>query len=416
MPAGQWGRAGDLELGHGRDGEMKLHDFIAEGESAIRVMRPLLPDAARLAPYLQRIDTARIYSNYGPLVAEFEQRLATTFGLPGLMIHSAASGTAALVGAVLAAAGRARTGRRLALMPAYTFVATAAAAELCGYEIYLADIDPETWMLNPLALLHHPMIGQFGVVIPVAPYGRPVPQAPWLEFRAQTGIPVVFDAAAASDRLAAGPSPHLGEIPVCLSFHATKSLACGEGGAVLTTDKALAEATVRALNFGFGADRNSVCASINGKMSEYHAAVGLAELDGWSEKLTRLGEVANSYRRWAKGSGLEQRLFVTPEISTVYALFHCKDAGETGRVGENLRKARIEHRLWYNVGVHSNDYFSACRRDVLGVTETFAQGLLGLPMSVDLNARDIGRIGEAIERGIGLKAGNAAISQPMDAG
>ena len=51
-----------------------------------------------------------------------------------------------------------------------------------------------------------------------------------------------------------------------------------------TADEELAGSVIRALNFGFRGERNSSSASINGQLSEYHAAVGLAELDGWPAK------------------------------------------------------------------------------------------------------------------------------------
>lgn len=371
------------------------------GLATISVMRPRLPDAARLAPYLARIDEARIYSNYGPLALEFEQRLAALFGAPEPAVNSAGSGTAALMGAILATAGRARAPRTLALIPAYTFVATAAAVELCGYEPWLADVDAETWALDPEALLDHSQLGRVGVVVPVAPYGRPLPQAPWREFRSRTGIPVVFDDAAAIDLMVADPGRFVGDIPACLSFHATKSLASAEGGAVVSTDRDLAARTECALNFGFREGRNSVAASLNGKLSEYHAAVGLADLDGWPEKLSRFRRVADAYRAALDQAGLAGRLFATPDVSAVYALFRASDGEEAQRIGEALRRAGIDWRLWYSGGLHANDYLKSCARDALPATDALAPALLGLPMAVELAHGDIARIAAVIGEGPG---------------
>ena len=117
-------------------------------DQRVPVLRPLLPTADRLQPYLRRIDTSRVYTNHGPLVCELERRLAEHFTLPTGSVASASSGTIGLMGAILATAGRATPERPFALMPAFTFVATAVAAEQCGYRPYLADIDAETWMLD----------------------------------------------------------------------------------------------------------------------------------------------------------------------------------------------------------------------------------------------------------------------------
>src|SRR5207245_1355138 len=116
-------------------------------------------------------------------------------------------------------------------------------------------------------------------------------------FTAATGIPVIIDGAASFAGLVERPEASLGAIPVALSFHATKAFATGEGGAVATEDVALARRVAQALNFGISGVRDSRMASTNGKMSEYHAAVGLAELDGWTEKLAAFRVVAERYRQ-----------------------------------------------------------------------------------------------------------------------
>ena len=213
----------------------------APSATKIPVLRPRLPDAELLLPKLRRIDSARIYTNHGPLAAEFEALLAERLGLGPAGIACAASGTAALVGAILAVAGRASSERPFAIMPAYTFVATAAAAELCGYRPYLVDIDPETLLIDPQNLLDHPILDRAGLVIPVAAFGRPPQQQAWRSFQARMNIPVVIDGAASFDLLEEAPTHCVGSIPVVLSFHATKAFGVGEGGGVASSDKGLIE-------------------------------------------------------------------------------------------------------------------------------------------------------------------------------
>src|SRR5580704_1462408 len=191
-----------------------------EGQNPVPVMRPQLPLAERLLPYLRRIDQSRTYSNYGPLSRELEQRLANMLQLPagGVVtgVVTASSGTTALIGAILASAGRGTPARPLALLPAFTFVATAAAVEQCGYTPYLADIDPDTWMLQPESLANHPELERIGVVVPVAPFGRPVPQHRWQVFARQTGISVVIDGAASFEPISDAADLFVGPLPVIL--------------------------------------------------------------------------------------------------------------------------------------------------------------------------------------------------------
>ena len=148
----------------------------------IPVLRPLLPTAERLLPYLSRIDASRCYTNWGPLASELEERLADRFGVAGHGVVSACSGTAALVGAILATAGRATPDRPFAILPALTFVATAIAVEQCGYRVHLVDVTSDDWILDAGALQAHPMLGHTGVVVPVSAYGKPVAHEPWQDF------------------------------------------------------------------------------------------------------------------------------------------------------------------------------------------------------------------------------------------
>src|SRR5262249_25159808 len=161
---------------------------------------------------------------------------------------------------------------------------------------------------DPEWLVHHPLINKIGLVVPVAPFGRPVPHEPWHAFRRKTSIPVIIDGAASFDTIARAPDRYISDIPVALSFHATKSFATGEGGAVATTDAEVVARATQALNFGFYGTRDSQLASTNGKMSEYHAAVGLAELDGWEEKQSALSTVINCYRRLMQEVNLSEFL------------------------------------------------------------------------------------------------------------
>jgi dTDP-4-amino-4,6-dideoxygalactose transaminase len=289
-------------------------------------------------------------------------------------------------------------------MPAFTFVATAIAAEQCGYRPYLADIDAETWMLDPERLIGLPILAQIGLIIPVAPFGRPVPHQAWQLFRDKTGIPVVIDGAASFDRITEAPQQYMGTVPVALSFHATKGFGLGEGGGVASTDTGLMLRIVQALNFGFHRVREAEAAGINGKLSEYHAAVGLAELDGWQEKRLALQAVIDCYRRIMAGANLADRFIGAPEIGLSYALFRCRDPMEAGRVQEWLGRRGVDTRLWYGTGLHRQTYFANLSHERLDVTDLCAPCLIGLPMAPDLGEPQIIRITAALAEGLATAA------------
>ncbi len=380
----------------------------SDGEEGVPVLCPLLPSAERLLPYLRRIDAARYYTNHGALSAELESALARRLFVGEESVACAASGTAALIGAILAAAGRARPERALALLPAFTFAATAAAAEACGYGPYFVDVSEESWTLEPEALIAHPALARAGLVLPVAPFGRPVPHGPWREFRERTGIPVVIDAAASFDRLTLAPEGFVGPLPLTFSFHATKAFATGEGGAVVSTEIEIARRAAQALNFGVCRDRDPEMAGLNGKMSEYHAAVGLAELAGWENKRSALEAVVARYRIEMGKAGLAEDFLAAPLMSLTYAFYRCRNAAEAARVVAGLARQGVDTRQWYGRGLHHQTYFRDLPRDDLKATDAILPSLIGLPMAPDLPDAQISRVVAALAANLP----RGALSQP----
>ena len=372
---------------------------LPSNETSIPVLRPLLPTASRLLPYLARIDETRTYSNWGPLVHELQERLCSQLAQPQGSMVCASSGTAALVGAILATAGRATSDRPLAVVPALTFVGTALAVEECGFDVFVADVDPTEWTLDPVRLEQEVDLDRVGLVVPVAPFGRPVDQARWQTFRARTGIAVVIDGAASFDLAAPSPDDFLGQIPVTMSFHATKAFSSGEGGCIACGRSAAAVDATRALNFGFYDDRNAVAASTNGKMSEYHAAVGLAELDGWAAKRALLEGVVALYLDAFASVGLLDRLVCAPAIGLSYMLVQTGDVAESASVQRSLNASGVDFRLWYGRGVHRHTYFARVARGRLDTAENLAARLIGLPLAPDLAPGDVKRVADAVSMG-----------------
>jgi dTDP-4-amino-4,6-dideoxygalactose transaminase len=363
----------------------------------IPVLRPRLPSADRLLPYLRRIDDSRWYTNWGPLASELEQSLARHFGLSDGTVVSAASGTAALVGAILSSAGRATAERPIAIVPAFTFIGTASAVEQCGYRVQLADVAPDHWMLDAGSIGG---LDRTGLVVVVSPFGRPVVQETWLEFRRQTNIPVVIDGAASFEALSADPAGLIGDLPIALSFHAAKAFACGEGGCVIAADPGTAVRVTSALNFGFYEDRQSRAASINGKMSEYHAAVALAELDAWPDKQRQFRAMVAAYQTELESLGLAERLIVAPGVASCYVLFRCRDLDEAARVEASLSADGIEFRYWYGGGLHAQPHFAGVSRATLINTDQIAPLLMGLPVATDLSCDAVARVARALADGI----------------
>jgi dTDP-4-amino-4,6-dideoxygalactose transaminase len=364
--------------------------------SKIAILRPKLPLASRIAPYLNAIDSTRIYSNFGPLVLSLEERLATHFGVPKEMITTTANATQGLTLALTAMAARPGT---LCVMPAWTFIASAHAAISAGLSPYFVDVDAQTWALDPNSM--DEVIARapatVGAIMPVAPFGRPIDGVAWDRYRARTGLPVVIDAAAGFDSLV--PC----ETPSVVSLHATKVIGVGEGGFVVATDETIIKGIRARANFGFMASRTSIAASTNAKLSEYHAAVGHAALDEWPNARAEWMAVAAAYHKMLEESNSirYQTGFGTAWIAST-CLLEMPGSG-TSDTERALADAGVETRRWWGDGAHLHPSTAVFPRAALPVTEMLAKATLSVPFYRDLNETQIETVTGAIRATISAR-------------
>jgi dTDP-4-amino-4,6-dideoxygalactose transaminase len=351
----------------------------------IPVLRAKLPPAERLAPYLQAIDRARVYSNFGPHAYALEERLASHFHLESRTVTTVANAT---LGLALALAAQGVAPGALCVMPGWTFVASANAAVLAGLTPYFVDVDASTWALDPGVIAQEIAAAPapVGAVLVVAPFGLPIDYAAWDAFKSRAGLPVVIDAAAAFDSL------QIGETPAVVSLHATKVLGAGEGGFVACRDTRLIRSIRQRSNFGFDGSRSAAVPAINAKLSEYHAAVGLASLDMWSEIRAAWMSVAANYRQALAGSNCCR---LQPGFGEAWISSTCVvsvDEGVHARTLQALAAAGVDTRLWWGNGAHSHPATSAFPRTGLPVTENLAKSTLGLPFYHDIAQNEIQHI------------------------
>lgn len=354
----------------------------------IAVARPQLASAERILPYLQSIDEARSYSNFGPLVTAFEARLAGRLRWPA-SVATTANGTAAVALALQAVAD----GEGYCAMPAWTFAATAHAAVRAGLVPWFLDVDPETWMLDPDAvkaeLARAP--GRIAAIATVAAFGRMPDLQAWAALREETGVPVVLDAAAAFDTLTEAP------VPAAVSLHATKVMGVGEGGYLATQDPGLVDRIRQLSSFGFRGSRVAQVCATNAKMSEYAAAVGHAALDAWP---------AMRLRYLLAAQRLRMALMDTPEVAFQpgWGLDWVSSVcvvglpeGSAAAVAAHLAGCGIDTRRWWGDGCQAMPAFAALPCQPLPNTLRLVGSTLGLPFAADLEADEIDRIAEAVK-------------------
>jgi dTDP-4-amino-4,6-dideoxygalactose transaminase len=138
-------------------------------------------------------------------------------------------------------------------------------------------------------------------------------------------------------------------------------------------------------------------------LSEYHAAVGLAQLEEWDANQEATAYVLDLYRERFDRLGLADRLVCGPEVASLYVLFRATTQQEANYVATSLAEDGISHRLWYGEGLQTHAHYADCSSDQLPVTEELAPRLLGLPFAVDLDERAVERISAAVAHGLGRR-------------
>lgn len=361
----------------------------------IPVLRPRLPSADKLTPWLRSIDASRYYSNFGPLCQELERKIADHAGAgPGGAV-TLVNGTVGLQ-LSLAAEGVDPGDRTLCLMPSWTFIASASAAWQAGMVPYFVDVDPVTWTLDPRATVGDVVgaPGRVGAVMVVTPFGTPVDPSPWEELREQLGRPVIIDAAAGFD------SARASSCLTMISLHATKSLGVGEGGVVVSTDAEAIERVRQLSVFGFSDDRVARLRGTNAKISEYVAAVGLAALDEWPQTRAELAALKDL---WIDALAALPSVELAPGLAGPWqnTMFNVILPGPwAAQVKAHLASEGIDSRQWWGLGCHRHPAFQGCPRGPLPVTEDLAASVLGLPFYLGLTADQVGRVVEALGRGL----------------
>jgi dTDP-4-amino-4,6-dideoxygalactose transaminase len=231
-------------------------------------VRPEIPPLAEWEDFLQVPYGRRYFTNFGELETQLSQQLLLKFGGEDAAVTLAANATCGLTAALIAHDVRGNV-----VVPDFTFPATLDAVFSARCVPVLCDIDRSTLELCPRELERICTEFEIAAVMPVRAYGFVHDFTPIIALARSKGIPTIIDGAAALGGSRVDVAPDVTEV---LSLHATKSLGIGEGGAIFS-HSSRHQAVRSALNFGLRADR-SFSYGINGKMTEFQAAIGLAQV------------------------------------------------------------------------------------------------------------------------------------------
>jgi len=313
-------------------------------DSAYRfpAIRPEIPAMSQWSRYLEPAEARNWFTNFGALSLELERGLLSHCGFPGSAVVCTNNGTSAIAAPLIA---ENVTGP--VLLPAFTFPATFSAVKMAGAEPKLLDVSLEDWVVDANELDRR--LGETGAraAVLISPFGLKRDFAQHIEVAAAHKAMLVIDSAPGLG-LARSDVESAGQVYETYSMHATKPFGVGEGGAIFCAEEAALKIR-SALNFGlptrFGEEVSAW--GINGKLSEAHAAVGLAVLETLESRLKRRRELAAGYiARLRDVAGLQFPR--DPERSTwqVFPVL-MPSAAAASAVEQSARELGMEVRRYY---------------------------------------------------------------------
>lgn len=357
-----------------------------KGPCMINVTKPYLPDRNKLDEYNDRIYETAWLTNNGPLVQELTSRLEKYLGVENLLL--VANGTLALQIAyrVLGISGQAIT-------TPFSFVATTSSLVWEGIEPVFADIDPDTFCMDP-SKIEETITSKTTAIVPVHVFGNACEVEEIEAIACKHKLKVIYDGAHAfgvkyKDRslLSYGDA-------ATLSFHATKLFHTIEGGAVIFKKKDDYERARMIIKFGVDDSDSIVEVGINAKMNEFQAAMGLCLLDELEAIIEQRFRLWHNYEVALKGVvELQKR---NPNISNNYSYFPVifKTENELLHIKAALNANGINTRRYFYPSLDTLEYLQRQKSQV--VSRDIAVKILCLPLYPELNSKDQHRVIETL--------------------
>jgi dTDP-4-amino-4,6-dideoxygalactose transaminase len=279
------------------------------------------------------------------------------------------------------------------IVPSFTFAATAHAVAWNGLRPVFADIQPDTLTLSPTAVSNS--IGvRTSAILATHVYGTPCDVEALARIARDNGLRLVFDAAHAFGSMRRGRRVGgFGDAEV-FSLSPTKVLVAGEGGVIATNNAAIADRCRIGRDYGNPGDYDCQFVGLNARMSEFHAVLALASLDGLDDRIDRRNDHADAYvKAFADVPGVSFPSIGDGDRSTFKDLTVMVEANDFGldadELSSTLGALGIETRRYYSPPVHEMEAYRGTKNGHgdLTVTRWAACSALSLPMWSEMSVQ-----------------------------
>jgi dTDP-4-amino-4,6-dideoxygalactose transaminase len=351
----------------------------------INVTKSFLPPIEEYTKYLEGVWQSGHLTNHGPLVNELEQKLKDYLQVKHLFYVN--NGTIALQIAIKALE---ITGE--VITTPFSYVATTSSLVWENCTPLFADIDPSDYTIDERRI-EEAITPRTTAILATHVYGIPCHVEGIRKIADRHKLKVVYDAAHAFGVLHKGKSIlNHGDVST-LSFHATKLFHTVEGGAIVTNDDDVAHRISYMRNFGHKGQEEFWGLGVNGKSSEFHAAMGLCLLPRIGEIIESRRKLSRLYDQYLHEFKLNLQRPVVPETTeynySYYPVIFSSEK-ELLTVKDNLNAAYIYPRRYFFPSLNTLPYLHERRQ--LPVAESISPRVLCLPLYYDLAAEDVRRI------------------------
>lgn len=358
----------------------------------IPVNKPYLPAFEKYTKYLERVYNKAWLTNNGPLVQELKARLEDYLGVKNLL--PVANGTLAMQLAykVFNLKGNAVT-------TPFTFIATSSSLAWEGITPKFADVDPKSYNLCPKQA-ENAVDEHTSAIVPVHVYGNPCDVQAFEQVGKQHNVKIIYDAAHAFGvKLGDSSVLNYGDAST-LSFHATKVFHSVEGGAVLFKSSDDYERAVLMTNFGINTCGGIVDVGINTKMSEVHAAMGLAVLDDIEQILLHRVALFQAYIYNLRDLVKIPHWHPDANFNGAYMPVSFSSAEQCSQVLQFLASNGVTARRYFSPTLHQLEIFGAHAASQCQTSTMLASTTLCLPLYFDMREEDVSYISNLIKNAL----------------
>ena len=339
------------------------------------------------------------YLTQGPYTEQLEESFADKVGVDhGIAVTSCTTGLELTLKALDIGAGDE------VIVPDFTYPATGNAVAYLGADTVLADVDPETYNLDPESV-REVVSADTAAILPVSWGGQPLDPTPLRGIADEYDLHIIEDAACSSGATYDGVPVGSQFDASVFSFHPRKVITTGEGGIITTDDDDLAERIRSIKNFGTD-QRNGEIGFVradgtNRRFSDVLAAIGVAQLEKLDDIVKRRRELAHRYDRHLHNIvGIVTPSVPDPAFHTYQSYTIFTEAGEASTRDElidRLADRNIETQIG-TYALHNTEAFADAKRaDDLSTADVLGRNLLTLPVTHEMTEEDQKRVVTALD-------------------